>query len=203
AEGMARLYEAGDAVTAAVHGPSIAAALAALAVKHAPELIARARSALLDPPAGFGPLPVVIRVGLERNAFEAPPDAAPGLAPALPIMIPPAVRRALSGQRRVAVATQQAGHLRIGPALWSDDFRLALPTWRQLAAGEPAAVIAQSAHSEDGAAADWATTAALALEGPIGERGELRPARGTWWLGSRHGDIDLSAASDDGVTIPD
>jgi hypothetical protein len=188
ATGLARIFDAADPLGLLTHGPVIVLAMAAVAVRH-PRAVARAWLPLRQLA-----LPVAVRLALsELRAVEdvAPPH--PGIAPALPDVIPADVRRRLSGLRDVVVAGEGVSGLRIEHATWSAGFVLAgdLPASR----GASIAVAVQ-ADSRQGAIG-------VALSGELDARGALRPARASWWHGLRSGTAPLSTPPPGAVILPD
>lgn len=187
AAGLARIFGADDPLGLLVHGPVITLAMAAIAIRH-PREVARAWLSLRE----IRP-PVAVRLALSefRTVEAAPPR--PGIAPALPAVVPADVRRRLSGLRDVVVVGEGAAGLRVGRATWSAGLVLAgdLPV-------SPGAAIAVAveAGSRQGAIG-------VALSGELDVRGALQPTRASWWNGSRSGTAPLSTPPRGAVTLPD
>ncbi|MGH8884836.1 MAG: hypothetical protein ACRDYX_06625 [Egibacteraceae bacterium] len=187
ATGLARIFGAGDPLGLLAHGPVIALAMAAIAVRH-PREVARAWL----PRSQIRP-PVAVRLALrELRNVEAPPPR-PGIAPALPAVVPADIRRRLSGLRDVVVAGEGAAGLCVERATWSAGFVLAgdLPV-------SPGKAIAVAVEAGSGRGA-----IGVALSGELDARGALRPVRASWWNGSRTGTAPLSTPPRGAVTLPD
>lgn len=181
--GRARVYGWHDPVAATLHWPALAAAASALAVKHASLLVDYARD-LPRLPAAAGAAGLVLgRITSEWARAAVIPEPEGPMGPALPSVVPPSVRRSLSGVREAAVATAADGPLLV-PAGLSAGLRLSAT--EPLADGPAAAVLAAGGSG-------------LALEGRVdGQR--LVPERARWWtglvtesaeVGQRLGDIEL------------
>lgn len=184
ATGLARVFRAGDPLGLLAHSPVIALVIAALAIHH-PREIVRPWLPLR--------LPIAVRLALHDVRAAAPPPSSPGIAPALPEVVPAEIRRHLSGLRDVVVAGQSVAGLGLGHATWSAGFLLdgdlpALP-------GDPIAV-AVEAGSRQGAVG-------VALSGKLDARGALRPAQASWWSDTCSGTAPLSPSPRGAVTLPD
>lgn len=181
--GPARVYGAGDPIGVALRAPAVMAAASALALKLGPELAGYARDLPRVPtrrwPAGLA----LVRVLAEEVAVAPAPPPPAGISPALPSVVPPAVRRILSGHRQIVLATAD-GKPRLAPASWSADLRL--HTAEPLADGVLAA----------GVVADGRV--GLALEGRVAAE-RLRPERARWWQGLVTGGARVPA----GLELPD
>jgi hypothetical protein len=198
ADGLARVYGSFDAVGVATHAITISAALAALAAKNAGALLGSLQDLGRIPPSWLSRNRVAARVLLGEAAPVPPPQASSGgVAPALPTSIPPAVRRALSGRRLVALATEVDAHLEVGPAVWSDGLVLTTPPSRRLVSGAPATVTVYR-----GPGGRLTAAAGLSLSGKIGDANRLCASRATWWQGFEEGSVDVAAASN-GIVLPD
>jgi hypothetical protein len=176
----ARVFGADDPLGLVMHGPVIALALATLAIRH-PRQVVRPWLPLR--------LPVVVRLALgELQTAERFPSG-PGIAPALPEVVPADVRRHLSGLRDVVVAGEHAVGLRIGHATWSAGFVLHgdLPA----SPGTPIAVAVQ------------AGAVGVVLSGELDARNALRPTQVSWWSGLYSGTAPLPPPPRGAVTLPD
>jgi hypothetical protein len=194
--GRARVYGLHDPVGLAIHGPAIAASLSAMALKLAPALLGYARDlpqiSLRRWPAGF----VVVRVSVEHRETAVPPEAGPGMGPALPSVVPPAVRRELSGLRDVVLAYanratgEEPGSSPVGlvPAVWSAGFRLDAAS--VLPDDAPATVLVDDGH------------AGLALEGRVRDR-ELVAEHARWWQGLVVDGADVPQRAAGGIDLPE
>jgi hypothetical protein len=185
ASGLARVFGAGDLLGLLVHGPVIALAMAAFALRH-PREVAPSWAPLH--------LPVSVRLALSELRTVEAPLPRPGIAPALPEIVPAELRRHLSGLREVIVAGEGApgertAGLRVERATWSAGFVLDgdLPVL-------PGASIAVAVK---------AGAIGVALSGKLDARGALRPTRASWWNGSRTGTAPLSLPPRGAVTLPD
>ncbi|MGH8901747.1 MAG: hypothetical protein ACRDYA_08690 [Egibacteraceae bacterium] len=189
ATGLARVFGAGDPIGLFAHGPVIVLALAALAVHHPREAI----RAWLPPH-----LSIAVRLALRELRTVAPSSSpGPGIAPALPAVVPADVRRRLSGLRDVVVAGEGAAGLHIGHATWSAGFVLdgSLP-----AAPGASVAVAVEAGAHQGV---HQGAVGVALSGELDARGALRPVQASWWSGPHSGTAPLSRPSRGAVTLPD
>lgn len=197
ATGRARVFGLHDPLGLAVHGPVVSAAMTALAATNAGTILGYVQDARFVP-ARFRPRNrVAVRVRLDEVAVVRPPDAVPGIAPALPALVSPAVRRALAGVRDVAVAREDPdGRVRVGPATWGAGFTLALPPGQSIADGTAAAVYlgTDPRHRPT-------LVMGLSLVGDLAG-GALRAQRATWWEGFDLTTVDLPA-SRPSITLPD
>lgn len=107
--GVGRVFRVGEPLRLALHAPAISGALVGLATRelaglgggHAPPA-ADVLSGALRPRA-------VVRVAIEDVAALRPAVAGGGIAPALPAVVPPEVRRALAGKQRIVVVAGAPG----------------------------------------------------------------------------------------------
>lgn len=186
--GRARVHGLDDPLGLLVHGPMISTALAALAVKEVPSLVERAQQSRV-PPASLPRNPVALRIEVAHAEQLPIPDAGQGIAPPLPTVVPPHVRRAFAGARHVVVATRD---LDVVPAVWDAGFRLR--------AVDPLPDTEFATVTVD-AEPRGAEALGLSLSGALRD-GRLQPRRVTWWHGhtAESGDVLPARA---GVTLPD
>jgi hypothetical protein len=191
ADGVARVYGTFDPVGLALHSPMVIAALGALTLRNAGAVAGYLQDLPLVPTGRLPRGRVAIRVVLSATR-AAPAPAAPrsGVAPALPTVIPPDVRRGVSGRRLVELATQhdsgERSTLTLGPAVWSGGFALAAPAGRPLLAGMAATV---TVHR--GAEGRPSAALGLSLSGAIAPGGRLQVAQASWWHGWERGDAEI------------
>lgn len=177
AHGTARVFSLRDPLGLALHAPTLTAAVAALT---------------LTDPAGLalGLDPAVVKVRVTVEPVHAP-ALPPGIAPALPMVVPPDVRRALAGRRSPVLATSGDEGVMLRPAGWGAAFVLtaaALPE-----GGDVVALL-----DADGVG--------LALSGTLGPGPALRPELVTWWHGTDLGSADVpppAATVPGAITLPD
>ncbi len=176
ARGAVRVFTPDDVVGLLLHGPVVTAAMAALALRH-PREVTR----------GWPLVPARIAVD-EATAVEAPLPP-PGIAPALPEVIPADIRRDLSGIRQILVATEGHDGVQLAPATWGAGFTI-----------DPAA---RSMRGAPVAAAAMVADSGVVLTGEMDARGRLRPTHASWWGGGRSGATPLPAAPRGAVQLPD
>ncbi|MGH8932422.1 MAG: hypothetical protein ACRDZO_17810 [Egibacteraceae bacterium] len=177
ASGAARVFTPDDLVGLLFHGPIVTAAMAALALRH-PREVTR----------GWPLVPARIAVD-EATAVEAPLPP-PGIAPALPEIIPADIRRDLSGIRQILMATEGHDGVQLAPATWGAGF-----TIDPQAQSRPGASVAVAAGSPGGTG--------VVLTGELDTRGALLPAHASWWGGGRSGAAPLPPAPRGAVRLPD
>ena len=195
--GRARVFGLHDALGLAVHGPVVSTAMTALAATNAGTILGYVQDAR-HVPARFRPRNrVAVRVRIDDVAPVGQPELAGGIAPALPSVVDPAVRRALAGLREVALARQDFdGRVRVGPAAWSAGLTLALPPGEAVADGTPAAV-----HLGTDPRHRPTLVVGLSLVGEI-NGGALQAQRATWWEGFNLTTVDLPS-NGPSLTLPD
>jgi hypothetical protein len=197
-EGDVRVYGVFDPVGLATHALSISAALAALAARNAGALLGYLHEAARIPPGWLPRNRVVMRILLGAVRLLPPVviDEA-GVIPALPTGVPLDVRRALSGHRLVALATEDGPRLEVGPAVWSGEFVLTPPVTRRLVPGTAATVTLH--RDPDGRPS---SAAGLSLSGELVAGGRLSPTRATWWHGFDQGEAPITATPA-AIVLPD
>lgn len=199
--GRARIFGVGDPLGLTLHGPTIATAMAALGARNVPILVGYARDAARIPAAWWPRRRVVMRVTADHIDEVDPPAAGPGMAPALPAAVPPEVRRAVAGERRVVVAStddgQPGGRLVLAPAVWGAGYALTLPEGMAPRDG------ARAAATVDRDLTGRPTrVAGLAVHGEVVDGG-IRAERATWWHGFDLATVDVAAPTPGGVELPD
>lgn len=204
ATATARLYSPRDPLRLALHAPPVLAALGALGAANVTRLAGAAAGAWRDPSRLLPEGRVTVRAVVETVTATRQLTPGPGIAPALPTVVPPEVRRLLAGRRRVVVAVADADGLRVLPAVWGAGFTLVGPAGIGLPDGTPATVVA-----------DGDDEAGLVLEGrvdaPAGASwARLVPSRALWWHDARRGAAELPAPVDlggragrSGIVLPD
>jgi hypothetical protein len=139
---------------------------------------------------------VVVRLAAEEIGQITLPEPGHGIAPALPILVPAEVRRALAGQRGIVLAFDD-GRLDVVPAVWGQGYRLTLPPgW------SPADGVAAAAVVDTDPPRRPTQVLGLALRGIVAD-GTLRPERATWWHGFELATVDVPAPTGPGITLPD
>jgi hypothetical protein len=199
AVGRGRVYSPEDPVGLVLHAPAMLAAGVALALRHSAGLPRWVARAARDPErlGRLGQLDrVVARVALDRVRTLDPPAAPPGIAPALPTVVPAEIRRALSGIRQVVAITHEDASLTVTPAAWSVGYALALPPSVRLTPGVPLTVAAEVPSETPG------PVAGLALSGTVGAGPALLPRTVAWWTDGTRGTAQVPAPRG-AVTLPD
>lgn len=196
ASGHARVFGLHDPLGLTVHGPVVSAAMAALAARNTGTILGYVQDAR-QVPVRFRPRNrVVVRIALDEIRTVAAPPPASGIAPALPPVISPSVRRALAGYRAVSLAVSRPrGGIGVGPAVWGAGFSLQLPTGEPDVSG-PAAVYLGTDPGQRPTA-----VVGLSLVGEIRD-GRLCAHRSTWWEGFELTTVDLPVAASS-ITLPD
>ncbi|HVM19273.1 MAG TPA: pyridoxamine 5'-phosphate oxidase family protein [Egibacteraceae bacterium] len=182
--GIARIFGLHDPLGLAVHGPLVSAAMAALAARNTGTILGYVQDARFVP-ARFRPRNrVAVRVRIDDVTEVRAPSAGPGVAPALPGVIPTGVRRALTGRRSVVLAAGDGEQPPVVvPAVWGAGFRLDVPG-RQAPPGPAVVHVGSDPHRRPTA------VVGLSLAGPFdGDR--LVPRRATWWEGFNLRTVDL------------
>lgn len=198
AQAQARIFSLADPKGLLLHSPVISAAMSALAARNVPTMVGYARN-ITRIPARWAPQNrVVVRLTLKGTTLVAAPVAPPGVAPALPTVVPADVRRALTGRRDVAVVRRAADGIEVGAAAWGPGMVLTGADGQVLTAAGPVAVVLD-ADREDGPVG----VHGLVLHGAIAEGGRLRATRATWWRGFSLTTEDLPPAPVGGIELPD
>jgi len=186
--GRARIHSAASPRSVLFHGVTSVAALAALAARNAPNVVGYVADGPRIPRRALPANRVVIRIGVDATEPVGAPPKGPGIAPALPTVVPSDLRRALSGRRDVVVAAGGAGALQVASATWGPGYALALPAGMSLAEGAPAAV---ALETESGGRPT--AVAGLRLSGTV-DGGRLRADRVSWWDAATTGTAGVQAA---------
>ena len=196
AAGRARVFGLHDPLGIAVHGPIVSTAMAALAARNTGTILGYVQDAR-SVPARFRPRNrVAVRIQLDDVRPVTAPVHVPGVAPALPLGVAPAVRRALAGRRTVVLATSHpGGDVRIGPASWGPGFAMTLPAGEATIHGRAAVHLGADPGSRPTA------VIGLSLTGELSD-GRLQPHRATWWEGFSLTTVDLPPTAPT-LTLPD
>ena len=194
--GRARVFGLHDPVGLAVHGAVVSTAMSMLAARNAGTLLGYVQDAGAVP-SRFRPRNrVAVRITMDDVRPVATPSVGAGIAPALPTVISPNVRRALSGHRAVTLAAEHPdGRLWIGPAVWGAGFSLDLPP------GAPSTGATAAVHVGTDPRNRPTAVMGLSLFGEV-EAGRLLPTRATWWEGFDLTTVELAAAPAS-ITLPD
>lgn len=195
--GRARLYGLHDPLRLAVHGAVISTAMTALAARNTGTILGYVQDAR-SVPARFRPRNrVAVRIAVDRVRNVPVPTPGPGIAPALPAMIAPGVRRAVAGRRVVTLAVEQPdGQVVVRPVIWGAGFQLDLPDELSDVSGAPAVV-----HLGSDPRNRPTAVAGLSLFGEV-DNATLKPIRATWWEGFDLTTVDLPATPPS-ITLPD
>ena len=197
ARGRARVYGLHDPLGLAVHSAVVSTAMAALAARNAGTILGYVQDASAVP-ARFRPRNrVAVRISLSDVTPVPALEPAAGIAPSLPMVISPAVRRAVAGERQIALGLRHAdGMVSVVPAVWGAGFALTLPPGMSAADGTPAvAHVGSDPHQRP------TQVMGVSLIGAV-DGGRLRPERATWWEGFRLTTVDVPQAPTS-VVLPD
>lgn len=198
-DGTARIYDLSDPVGLVLHGPTVAAAIAALALTHRSSLAGYVRDLPRLPNAWQPQNRVLIRVRIDRARSRLAPQRVTGVGPGLPTELPSGVRRALTGVRRVTVATQRGDLLTVQPAVWSAGFQLELAAAVVPESGTPTCVVADARPL-----ARPSTRSGVLLRGTVDGALRFSPERAVWWEGFSSDAAAVRARSSaSGITLPD
>ena len=206
-DGSARVYTLDDPVGLAVHWPVVSAAMAALAVKNAASLTGYAMDLPRTPLRWLPTNRVAIRVRMHHIRPVVPPSVVdrmastqpgPGIAPALPGVVPSDIRRALAGQRRAVVALGGSGPVRLQPALVGAGLALDVGGGPSLPTGMPAVLVLDA--DPRGRPSD---VRGLALHGTITPGPALDAERATWWRGFDVSGARIPRQPAGGIVLPD
>lgn len=195
--GRARVFHPGDLVAMATHGAVVAAAQTALAVKNSASLVGYVADASRIPARWMPTRRVMIRIAVDDRFAVEPPAVGPGIAPALPTVVPPEVRRLLAGERRVALATSTDGGLGLLPAVWGAGWAVDLPVGAHIPDGTSVAAVVD--HDPGFRPTE---TAGLSVRGTW-RAGRIAPDSVRWWHGFDQGTAGVQAGPVDPIVIPD
>ncbi len=189
AEGVARVFSLRDPLGLAIHSPTLAAAMAALATTNASTIAGYVQGAARQPSRLRPGNRVGLRVSIADAERAGPPPMPPGIAPALPTVVPADVRRALAGRRDVLLATAEG----VTRAMWAAGFTLTVPNGFPLEPGTEAV----AALDADGLG--------ISLAGTVTPGPALRPQHASWWHGFAVAEAGVPepAATPGGITLPD
>ena len=196
--GHARVFGLHDPVGLALHGPMISAAMTALASRNTGTILGYVQD-VRHVPQRFRPHNrVVVRVRIQSSRTVPPLQPGPGIAPALPTVVAPEIRRALAGRRLVTLATQDVGgRVEAGPAVWGAGYSVRGVGGRPPADGVHAAV--HVGADPEGRPTD---VVGLTLSGALVD-GRLEPVRATWWDGFTLRTADVPPPARSSVVLPD
>lgn len=202
-DGTARVYDLSDPVGLALHAPAISAALAALALTHRASLAGYVRDLPRLPTAWMPQSRVLVRVRIDRARSRMPPEQTPGVGPVLPTEVPSAVRRGLTGIRRVTLATQRGNALTVQPAVWGAGFKLDVGA-TVVPDGDTPACVNVDREPGDRTSDRPSDQVGLMLRGTVDSGFRFHPNRATWWQGFRSDSTALRApATTSGIVLPD
>jgi len=193
--GRSRVFSLRDPRGLLLHSPTLLTALAALGLRSVARVADRAAAGLRSPARALPEGRVAVRVRVEHVVAARALTPAAGIAPPIPTVVPPDVRRLLAGRREVIVATSAADGLSVQPAVWGPGLALTP------APGSPLAMTGAATVSVQGD-----DDAGIALEGVLAG-GRLRPERVRWWSARSHGAAEVPASGAAGalgsITLPD
>lgn len=196
--GRIRVYSLDDPLRLALHAPTISAAMAALATRHAGAVLGAVGEAACAPHRWLPRNRAVMRLVVHARREVDQPDVGPGVAPALPPVVPATVRRGLAGLRRVVLVFGDPGDLRATPAVWGPGFVLRTPpTLRP----DPGTRVVAAVDVEGRQAPR--RPVGLALHGEVDAGGRLVPARVTSWCGPETVSAAVAGPVAGGVVLPD
>lgn len=196
--GTARVFSPTDVRAMAAHGPVIAAAQAALAVKNYASVAGYAVDAARIPARWLPTGRVMLRIAVDEITPVDEPAIGKGIAPALPTSVPPEIRRQLAGQRRVVLATSVGGTLGMLPAVWGAGMQLDIPAGLRLSEG--AAVSAVVDHDPGFRPTE---VVGVTVHGTVEQR-RLKADAVRWWQGFEQGRADVTGGSMAApIVIPD
>ncbi len=199
--GRARVFHPGDPLGLAMHSGFLAAAQAALMVKNAPSMMGYVVDAAKVPARFLPARRVLVRVTVTSQEEVQPPAVGKGIAPALPTEVPPEIRRTLSGDRRVVLATQVDGDLGLMPAVWGAGYTLSLPTGARVPDGATTTVVLD--HDPGFRPTDVAGVSMSGTVAAAGPQQKLTPTKVRWWSGFQLDTAELSGRATDTIVIPD
>lgn len=198
-DGTARIFDRSDPVGLALHAPTIAAALAGLALTHGSAVAGYVRDLPRLPSAWLPQSRVLIRVRIDRARSRMAPREVTGVGPVLPTELPSAVRRALTGIRHVTLATQRGDALAVQPAVWGAGFQLDVGATVVPEADTPACVAVDHDPGDRPS-----SQIGLLLRGTMDSEFRFHPVRASWWQGFSGGSAMLRApATTSGIVLPD
>ena len=195
--GRARVHSVHDPFGLVLRTATISAAMAALAARNAAALLGSVGELARAPAQWLFRDRFVVRLVVHRLTEVDPPDIGPGVAPALPTVVPADVRRALAGRRRIVLVWEHGDTVAVTPAVWEAGYALRTPPTLQPTAGAAAtAVVDVEDHHDRG------RPVGLALHGAI-EADRFVPRRATSWYGRETDSADVARPVPGGVVLPD
>lgn len=195
--GRARVFHPTDLVAMATHGPVVATAQTALAVKNYASVAGYVADAGKVPVRWLPASRVMIRIAVDDRWSVVPPVPGPGIAPALPTAVPPEVRRLLSGRRDVTLATRTEGGLGLVPAAWGAGWTVDLPAGAEIPEGTDVAAVLD--HDPGFRPTE---TAGVSVRGTW-RSGRIQPTSVRWWHGFTQGTAEVTSGPLDPIVIPD
>jgi hypothetical protein len=195
----ARVFDRSDPLGLALHGPTISAALAALAVTHRSSLTGYVRDLPQLPVRWLPTNRVLLRLRVDRARSRLAPQRRSGVGPVLPDELPAAVRRGVTGTRLVTLATQRGDALAVQPAIWGAGFQLDVGATAVPDGDTPACVVVD-AHDDPRPS----TRRGVLLRGHVDRAMAFHPRRAVWWDGFQTGAAAVRPPSTaSGITLPD
>lgn len=193
--GRARVFSVRDPRGLLLHAPTLLTALTALGLRSAGRVAGRVTAGLRSPARALPEGRVAVRVRVERLRGARALTPPVGIAPPLPPVVPPDVRRLVAGERQVLVAVTAADGLSVQLAVWGPGLALTPPPGSVLPATGSATVVVQGGQD-----------AGIALEGILAD-GRLQPERARWWSARSHGAAEVAAPGAGGalgsITLPE
>jgi hypothetical protein len=208
--GRARVFSLDDPVGLATHWATLSAAIAALSVKNAASMAGYALDLPWIPTRWLPTNRVVVRLRMERLRPRALPAVGPGIAPALPNVVPPDIRRVLAGQRHVVFAAgNDEDDLYVAPAVWGAGFALDFGDDRLPVAPGTPSVVAVDADPRSRPSQVMGMAVHGRIVGPDPSRPRARGGprldaeRATWWRGFDVSGAQILARPAGGIVLPD
>lgn len=195
--GTARVFRPTDLLAMATHGPVVAAAQTALALKNATSIAGYVADAARIPRSWLPASRVVVRIAVESVTPIPRPEPGPGIAPALPTSVPPEVRRLVAGERQVVLGTLLDGAVGVLPAAWNAGYRVALPAGVAIPAGTRVSALVD--HDPGFRPTE---VAGVAVNG-VWADGRIDADRVRWWHGFDGDVVDVVSGPADPIVIPD
>lgn len=177
--GSARVLSLHDPLGFVLRAPAITGALAGLALRNPATLLGYARDAVRVPQRWAPHNRVVLRVVLSEVEVTRTVDPPPGVAPPLPAAVPADIRRALAGERRIAVARVQDGPgIEVEPGWWDGAYNLTSAVTGMAVTGEGPVAVALDVDPESSPMG----VRGLVLHGRADD-GAFQAERATYWRG--------------------
>lgn len=195
--GRARVHSVHDPLGLLLRTATISAAMAALAARNAAALLGSVGELARTPVTWLFRDRLVVRLVVHRLTEVDLPDVGPGVAPALPTVVPADVRRALAGRRRIVLVWEDGPTVAVTPAVWGAGYVLRTPPTLHPTTGAPATAVVDVGDRHD-----RARPVGLALHGAIdADRFVVR--RATSWYGQETESADVARPVPGGVVLPD